>query len=91
VSVCGATNTVTCTPKRATSARIANDHDYVMCCPGAAFGAAKLWPPERFAAALDRLHELHGWRGVVSGGPGEEALMEAVATSPAFQTPGVRP
>jgi heptosyltransferase II len=60
---------------------IAPGQDYVMCCPGAAFGAAKLWPPERFAAALDRLHELHGWRGVVSGGPGEEALMEAVAAA----------
>jgi len=59
------------------------DQDYVMCCPGAAFGAAKLWPPERFAAALDRLHDLHGWRGVVSGGPGEEALMEAVANASA--------
>lgn len=52
---------------------------YVLCCPGAAFGAAKLWPPERFARALDMLHEQRGWRGVVSGGPGEEPLMEAVA------------
>jgi heptosyltransferase II len=52
---------------------------YVLCCPGAAFGAAKLWPPERFAAVLDALHTRHGWRGVVTGGPGEEALMDAVA------------
>ncbi|MBI5361716.1 MAG: glycosyltransferase family 9 protein, partial [Planctomycetes bacterium] len=52
---------------------------YVLCSPGAAFGAAKLWPPERFAAALDALHAEHGWRGVVTGGPGEEPLMEAVA------------
>jgi len=55
------------------------ERGYVLCCPGAAFGAAKLWPPQRFAAALDRLCELHGWRGVVSGGPGEEALIDAVA------------
>lgn len=54
---------------------------YVLCCPGAAFGAAKLWPPERFARALDLLHETHGWRGVVSGGPGEERLVEAVASA----------
>ncbi|MFN0006343.1 MAG: glycosyltransferase family 9 protein [Planctomycetota bacterium] len=51
---------------------------YVACCPGAAFGAAKLWPPERFAEVLDGLHERRGWRGVVTGGPGEEALVEAV-------------
>ncbi len=52
---------------------------YALCTPGAAFGEAKLWPPERFAAVLDRLHASHGWRGVVSGGPGEERLIEAVA------------
>jgi lipopolysaccharide heptosyltransferase II len=52
---------------------------YVLCCPGAAFGAAKLWPPESFSRALDLLFEAHGWRGVVTGGPGEEDLMDAVA------------
>ncbi len=51
---------------------------YVLCCPGAAFGAAKLWDPARFAKALDLLFEERGWRGVVSGGPGEEPLIEAV-------------
>lgn len=52
---------------------------YVLCCPGAAFGAAKLWPPQHFARALDLLWEQRGWRGVVTGGPGEESLMDAVA------------
>jgi heptosyltransferase-2 len=51
---------------------------YVLCCPGAAFGAAKLWPPERFASVLDGLHGLRGWRAVITGGPGEEDLVEAV-------------
>jgi heptosyltransferase II len=55
------------------------ERGYVLCCPGAAFGAAKLWPPERFAAALDALFERRGWRGVVTGGPGEETLMDEVA------------
>jgi heptosyltransferase-2 len=58
---------------------------FVLCTPGAAFGAAKLWPPERFARVLDLIHAERGWRGVVSGGPGEESLIEAVAaeaTSP---------
>ncbi|MEM7310043.1 MAG: glycosyltransferase family 9 protein [Planctomycetota bacterium] len=54
------------------------DEGYVLASPGAAFGAAKLWPPERFAAALDELHARRGLRGVVTGGPGEEPLMEAV-------------
>lgn len=57
------------------------ERDYVLCCPGAAFGAAKLWPPERFAAVLDALHERFGWHGVVTGGPGEEALIDAVASA----------
>jgi len=52
---------------------------YVLCAPGAAFGAAKLWPPEHHAALLDALFERTGLRGVISGGPGEEDSMEAVA------------
>jgi len=52
---------------------------YVVCTPGAAFGAAKLWPPARFARALDLLFERRGWRGVVTGGPGETPLVQAVA------------
>jgi len=64
---------------------------FVLCTPGAAFGAAKLWPPERFARALDLLHAQRGWRAVVSGGPGEEPLIEAVvsaAHSPALSLAG---
>ncbi|HUR27620.1 MAG TPA: glycosyltransferase family 9 protein [Planctomycetota bacterium] len=52
---------------------------YVLCCPGAAYGAAKLWPPAHFATALDALHARHGWRAVITGGPGEEALLDEVA------------
>jgi heptosyltransferase-2 len=59
---------------------IAPGSEYIACCPGAAFGAAKLWPPLRFAQALDRLFDARGWRGVVTGGPGEEALMDKVAS-----------
>jgi len=71
------------TALRATLARLglAEGAAYVACCPGAAFGAAKLWPPERFAAVLDELHARRGWRAVVTGGPGEEALVEAVAAA----------
>jgi heptosyltransferase-2 len=54
------------------------ERGYVICCPGAAFGAAKLWPPEHFAAALDRICDELGVSAVVTGGPGEEPLMDAV-------------
>lgn len=52
---------------------------YVIACPGAAFGAAKLWPPEHFARALDEIQRREGWRAVVSGGPTEGPLIAAVA------------
>ncbi len=55
------------------------NEDYVLCCPGAAFGAAKLWPPERFAAALDELSAQHGLRPIVTGGPAEATLVAQVA------------
>lgn len=68
--------------ERARLARLGVDPDaYVLCCPGAAFGAAKLWPPERYAEVLDALYLEKGWRGVVTGGPGEEALVGAVAAA----------
>ena len=54
------------------------DEDYVLCAPSAAFGAAKLWPPEHHAATLDALHEETGARAVVSGAPGEEREVQAV-------------
>jgi len=52
-----------------------------VCCPGAAFGAAKLWPPERFAAALDALHDSHGLVGWLTGAPSEAAIVDAVAAA----------
>ncbi len=64
--------------QRAELAELGLREPYALCCPGAAFGAAKLWAPERFARALDLLHAERGLRPVVSGGPGEEALIEAV-------------
>ena len=62
-------------------AGLAAGDPYVLCAPGAAFGAAKLWPPEFHAAVLDAMHARHGWRGVVTGGPGEEPGMRAVVAA----------
>jgi heptosyltransferase-2 len=52
---------------------------YVLCTPSAAFGAAKMWPARHHARALELLHERFGLSGVVTGAPGEEPVMLAVA------------
>ncbi len=58
---------------------------YVVCAPGAAFGAAKLWPPAFFAVVLDELWERRGLRGVVTCGPGEEDLVREVVRAARFK------
>ncbi len=50
----------------------------VVLCPGANFGASKCWAPERFAAVADRLVQRHDAAIVISPGPGEEPLAEAI-------------
>lgn len=57
---------------------LAPDERYHLAAPGAGFGASKLWPPGHFARALDRLHEERGARAVLTGGPNEDAALEAV-------------
>jgi heptosyltransferase-2 len=42
--------------------------------PGAAYGSAKRWFPERFAAVGDRLEEEFDARIVLTGGPGEAEI-----------------
>lgn len=52
--------------------------------PGAAYGSAKRWIPERFAEVGDRLAEEFGSRIVLTGGPGEKEIgsdIEAAMTS----------
>lgn len=46
--------------------------------PGAAFGPAKRWPPERFSAVADQLTERTGAQCVLLTGPGEEETRDAV-------------
>lgn len=47
--------------------------------PGAAFGSAKCWPPERFAEVANRLHKDAGLRSFVVYGPGEEQIAIRIA------------
>ena len=42
--------------------------------PGAVFGSAKRWFPERYAALSAKLQEYSGARIAIFGGPGEKAL-----------------
>jgi heptosyltransferase-2 len=51
---------------------------WVALSPGAAYGPAKRWPPERFAAVGGRLQEELGARLVLLGGPEDRAGAEEV-------------
>lgn len=46
--------------------------------PGARYGAAKCWLPERFAAVADRLVRARGATVLVTCGPGEEPIARAI-------------
>ena len=48
--------------------------------PGAAFGSAKRWMPERYAAVGDLLARHDGARIAILGGPAERPLAQAVAS-----------
>jgi heptosyltransferase-2 len=48
-------------------------------CPGASFGAAKRWLPERYANLADRLIDALGADVLIFGSPAETPLAEAVA------------
>jgi len=52
---------------------------------------SKCWPPERYAALHRELAARYGWRGVVSFGPGEESLAEAVRAAAGEPAPVVLP
>lgn len=47
--------------------------------PGAAYGTAKRWMSDRYAALCDKLSKSHNVKLVIFGGPGEEALGEQIA------------
>lgn len=57
-----------------------NVQEYFVLSPGGGWGA-KCWPAERYGELHTALSQKYGWRGVVSFGPGEEALAESVRRS----------
>ncbi len=57
---------------------VADHRPLVVMSPGARYGAAKCWPPERFAAVADRLIERTGAAVVVTCGPGEEPIARRI-------------
>jgi len=59
--------------------RLDDGRPYAVINPGAAFGAAKCWLPERFAAVCDRLREEFGLRPVIVGAPHEIPLLRRIA------------
>lgn len=48
--------------------------DWLVLNPGAAYGSAKRWYPERFAEVGDILSAKHGMKVVIVGGPGESEI-----------------
>ena len=58
---------------------------FVVINPGAAYGSAKRWIPERFAAVADELVNRYGLSVVLSGGPAEIEVGEDIAM--AMQAP----
>lgn len=47
--------------------------------PGATFGNAKRWPPERYAALVRMIRASHGGWFLIFGGPAEKALGDRIA------------
>jgi len=57
--------------------------------PGAAYGPAKRWPEDRFVETATRAHKNTGCGCLITGGPGEKALAESIAS--ALTRAGVSP
>jgi heptosyltransferase-2 len=49
--------------------------------PGATYGSAKRWYPERFAAVADELNKRWGVKVIITGGPDERAIGDEIAAA----------
>lgn len=57
--------------------------------PGAAFGEAKFWGTDKFAAVADTIAEQYGWQPALLCAPGEETLARRIQGS--MQTSAIEP
>ena len=60
---------------------IADRHPFIVISPGAKYGAAKCWPPARFAALADRLIEVDRAAVIITCGPGEEQIASSIRSA----------
>ena len=67
--------------QRLESLGIADRHPLVVVSPGAKYGAAKCWLPDRFGETADRLIEEHDAAVVVTCGPGEEPIARTIGSA----------
>jgi heptosyltransferase-2 len=74
--------------REAARALLPGDGPWLGVNPGAAFGTAKRWIPERFSAVAARLSARYGLRVVLLGGPAEGEVAERVAA--ALRGPSLR-
>jgi heptosyltransferase-2 len=73
--------------RRLRSLGVADQRPLVVISPGAKYGAAKCWLPERFARTADRLIEAHRAAVLITCGPGEEHIARTIGSAmknPAF-------
>jgi heptosyltransferase I len=63
-----------------------NIADFFVLNPGGGW-RSKCWPPERYGELHHRLAVQHGWRGIISFGPGEEDLAEEVVSAAGTSAP----
>jgi heptosyltransferase-2 len=71
---------------RRAAEKLGDDGPWLGLNPGAFYGTAKRWLPERYAAVADRVARVTGAKVAIVGGPAERSLGEAVAlmmTTPA--------
>ena len=66
--------------ERLASLGIEDHQPLVVIGPGAKYGAAKCWPPERFAAAADHLIETEDAAVVITCGPGEASIAREIGS-----------